>query len=459
MKFARFATTCLAATLVVVPVQRAAADNALVGGIVGGIIGGAIVNEANKNRNKSTTRSSSGQTSAQREANREVQVALNYFGYPVGTPDGALGPRSRAAITEYQVTLGFPGTGQLNDFERDLLVSSYYRAQAGGATTAQMIATNPRGVKGLLIAWRDERLGVTPPAQPGVMAAAPAPAAPAMPFAQAVVPAAPAVAPGLPSFMGQAAAATQVSLASHCSKVSLVTNTNGGFVTQVTMQDPAFALSEQFCLARTYAITQSEELMAKVAGFTPAQIAEQCGGFGPAMADHVAAVSVTGRDAVLQGVSGFVLGSGMAPAQLAGTAKICLGVGYVTDNMDVAVGSALILTTLGERPYAELLGHHLAQGIGTSARPDLALQWFDMSIGTSGDPVVQVFAPGMSDRAGLIRMAAYAVAGQPLPGGSAAPAPAATPVPAMAPAAPAPQATTPGRMPSFNLPFLGSKSP
>lgn len=129
----RIATTCLAASLVVAPVQRAAADNALVGGIVGGIIGGAIVNEANKNRQpKTTTRSSSGQTSAQREANREVQVALNYFGFPVGTPDGALGPRSRAAISEYQVTLGFPGTGQLNDFERDLLVSSYYRAQAGG---------------------------------------------------------------------------------------------------------------------------------------------------------------------------------------------------------------------------------------------------------------------------------------------------------------------------------------
>lgn len=457
MKFTRFATTCLAATLVVAPVQRAAADNALVGGIVGGIIGGAIVNEANKNRQKTTTRSSSGQTSAQREANREVQVALNYFGFPVGTPDGALGPRSRAAITEYQVMLGFPGTGQLNEFERDLLVSSYYRAQAGGATTAQMIATNPRGVKGLLVAWRDERLGVTPPAQPGVMAAAPAPAAPAapvVPFAQAVAPAAPA-APALPSFMGQAGV-VQASLASHCSKVSLVTNTNGGFVTQVTMQDPSFALSEQLCLARTYAIAQSEEMMAKVAGFTPAQIAEQCAGFGPVLKDHVAAVSLKPRDEVLQGVSGFVLGSGMAPAQLAGTAKICLGVGYVTDNMDVAMGSALILAALGEKPYAELPGHHLAQGIGATQRPDLALAWFDMSIGTSGDPVVQVFAPGMSDRAGLIRMAAYAVAGVPLPGGSAAPAPVEAPVPA---AAQGEGGQTPGRMPSFNIPFLSSKSP
>lgn len=416
----RIATTCLAATLVVVPVQRAAADNALVGGIVGGIIGGVIVNEANKDRQpKTTTRSTaSGQTSAQREANREVQVALNYFGFPVGTPDGALGPRSRAAISEYQVTMGFPGTGQLNEFERDLLVSSYYRAQAGGATTAQMIATNPRGAKGVLIGWRDERLGVGQ-GQGTVMAATPAPV---VPFAEAAAPAAPA----MPSFLGQGKGGL-VSLASHCNKVSLVTNTNGGFVTQASMTDPLFALSEQFCLARTYAIAQSEDLIAKVPGFTPAQIAEQCAGLGPVLRDHVAAISLQGRDEVLQGVQGFVLGSGMSPAQLSGTAKICLGVGYMTDNMDVAMGSALILAVLGERTYAELPGHHLAQGIGAAQRPDLALSWFETGLGAPGDAVTTVFAPGMPDRNGLIRAAAHAAAGKPLPEGTGAPVPATLP--------------------------------
>jgi hypothetical protein len=415
----RIATTCLAASLVVAPVQRAAADNALVGGIVGGIIGGVIVNEANKNRQpQTTTRSSSGQTSAQREANREVQVALNYFGFPVGTPDGALGPRSRAAISEYQVTMGFPGTGQLNDFERDLLVSSYYRAQAGGATTAQMIATNPRGAKGVLIGWRDERLGVGQ-GQGTAMAAAPAPV---VPFAEAAAPAAPA----MPSFLAQGGGG-QVSLASHCNKVSLVTNTNGGFVTLASMTDPLFALSEQFCLARTYAIAQSEDLIAKVPGFTPAQIAEQCAGLGPVLRDHVAAVSLQGRDEVLQGVQGFVLGSGMSPAQLSGTAKICLGVGYMTDNLDVAMGSALILAVLGERTYAELPGHHLAQGIGATQRPDLALAWFETGLGAPGDAVTTVFAPGMPDRNDLIRAAAHAAAGKPLPAGTGAPVPATLP--------------------------------
>lgn len=489
MKSKSIAMPLLALALAAAPVTRAAADgkDALLGVVVGGVIGAAIANEAHKNRAKkssgSTTRSSSGQTSAAREANREVQVALNYFGYPVGSPDGQLGPKSRAAISEYQITMGFPPTGSLNEFERDLLVSSYYRAQAGGASTAALIAQNPMGAKGVLVAWKNERLGTG-----GALPAAPAPASnpfagtttaaapaapaspapsfvtnqgtasPAVPAFAAAAPA--AAAPALPSFMG-AAGAAPVSLSSHCSKVSLVTNSNGGFVTQVTMTDPAFALSEQFCLARTYAMAQSEELVGKIAGFTPQQIADQCLGFAPVLKPMVDAVSVQPRDAVTAQIASFAAGAGMPPAQLAGTAKTCLGVGYTTDNMDLALGSALILSVLAEPAYAELVGHHLAAGIGASARPDLALPWFEASLGTAASPVVQVFAPGMTDRAGLIRMAAYSVAGQPMPGGIVvvpAPAPAAAVVPSPSPS-PSPQkdgaAAGSGGFALPKLPFIG----
>lgn len=436
MYFKRIASTCIAAALVFSPVPAMAGD-ALVGGIIGGIIGGAIVNESNKNR-RTTTRNyaprTSGISSSQREANREVQIALNYFGFPVGTPDGALGPRSRGAISQYQALLGFAPTGNLNSWEQELLVQGYYRAQAGGAMTMQQVASDPRGTKGLLFTYRDEKLGI--PAPGGQMAAAQAPA-PQAGFAAAGTGAVAAAVPqfggatatggtALPSFMGQGA--TQASLASHCNKVSLVTNSNGGFVTQVTMTDPAFTLSEQFCLARTYAIAQGEELVSKVAGFTPQQISQQCEGFGPVMKDHVAALSLKSREEVMQGVSGFVLSSGMAPAQLSGTAKICLGVGYVTDNMDVAIGSALILTTLGEAAYAELMGHHLASGIGTAQRTDLSLPWYDHGFSAGTDGTTQVFAPGMADRSALIRLAAYSAAGRALPGATVpgAPVPAST---------------------------------
>jgi hypothetical protein len=59
----------------------------------------------------------------------------------------------------------------------------------------------------------------------------------------------------------------------------------------------------------------------------------------------------------------------MSPAQLSGTAKVCLGTGYAQDDMNVAIGSALLLTALGERAYSEYLGHHLSQGYGASERP------------------------------------------------------------------------------------------
>ncbi|NUB43877.1 peptidoglycan-binding protein [Fertoebacter nigrum] len=540
MKLKAIATAGIVAALSFAPAEpvRADAGDAIAGAIIGGIIGNAIAKDQQKRKQqqtRSTTRStkSSGISSAQREANREVQVALNYFGYPVGTPDGAIGPKSRAAISQYQALLGYPATGQLSQYERDLLVNGYYRAQSGGATTAQQIASNPLGVQGLLLMYRDEQLGIrtasstsgkygglpaevaasvdeialnsdptgtqlvqkagfiqladmnqdgrtdylldtsvtgsafwcnatacavrvfvsTPegyrrndfqafnvtPAmfdcqrgdctligqggQGTVMAATPAAPPPPsgtimagalptlpVPSAQPVVSAAvPTAQPGLPTFLETGP--TTVSLASHCNKISLMTNTNGGYTSAAAMTDAGFALGEQFCLARTYAMATGEELAGKVPGFTPQQISQQCQAFGPVLKDHVSALSLKPRDEVLQGVQGFILASGMAPAQLAGTATICLGVGYTTDNMDVAIGSALLLTVLGEKAYGELLGHHLSQGFGASVRPDLALQWYETGL-EAMQAGGSIFAPGLPDRTELIRKAAYTIGGR-----------------------------------------------
>lgn len=416
------ATTSLIVALGLTPAAPALAGSgdAVVGGIIGGIIGGAIVNDQNRRKAAPVRRYTTVRptvSSAQREANREVQVALNHFGFGVGTPDGAIGPKSRAAISEYQAMLGYPATGQLSEYERSHLVGSYHRAIAGGALTMQQAASNPMGMRGLLVTWRDEAAGIPPatpnfapqPMAPGVMAAAPAPAVPAAPLPQFAATPEPA-APALPSFLG--GGVTQASLASHCNKVNLTTSANGGMVTAAGMGDAGQALGEQFCLARGYAITQGEELAAAIPGFTPAQIAEQCAGFGPALHDQVTALSLQPRDAVLAGVSNFALGTGMAPAQLAGTARVCLSVGYRTDDIDVAIGSGLLLTALGERQYAELLGHHLAMGFGASPRPDLALEWYQMGLDALAGGAVPVFAPNQPDRSELIRKAAYTLGGR-----------------------------------------------
>ncbi|MEZ5869135.1 MAG: peptidoglycan-binding domain-containing protein [Defluviimonas denitrificans] len=340
---------CVVAALMLGQAAPAMADaDGLVGGVVGGIIGGIIVNEANKNKRTTTVRRTTkrtGLSSAQREANREVQVALNYFGYPVGTPDGVLGRQSRAGISDYQLTLGYTPTGQLTEYERTHLIGSYHRAIAGGAVTMQQAAANPMGLRGLLVTWRDEAAGITVPAVPqqgqmALVAEPPAALAPeAAPVIAATAPAADPANGGLPTFLGSGGG-TQVSLASTCNKVAMMTTTNGGYTTVANMTDPSAALGEQFCLARSYAIATGEEMAAQVPGTTPAQIAEQCAGFAPAMKAEVAALSLQPADDVLAETRNFALSTGMSPAQLAATAKICDFGRLCAGQMDVAVGSA-----------------------------------------------------------------------------------------------------------------------
>jgi len=412
----------LATAIAVLPASPIAAGNSdFAAGILTGVIGSAIVRDVTKqnrarrnaarNARKQSNYKQSNYYSSVRAANVRVQTSLNYFGFPAGYADGVLGHRSRAAIASYQGWLGYPVTGRLTAYQRDFLVNSYSRALAGGAATAQQIAADPRGARGLLLTWRNELAGAAPVAPQG--SSVPAPTGGAAPQQTTTT-------ATLPNLLG-GAAGSQVSLASSCNKVGLVTGTNG-YMTAANMTDPALALNEQFCLARTYAIAQGEDLAAAVQGYSKAQIEQQCAGFGPAMKEQIAALSLKPRDAVLHDVSQFVLTTGLPPAQIAGTAKICLSVGYRKDEMGVALASALILTTLGEPAYGELIADHLATGFGVTRRPDLALGWYQMSFDAIANGSKPVFAPGQPERIGVVRKAAYAVAGQPLPGSAPVPA-------------------------------------
>ncbi|MFD2738936.1 peptidoglycan-binding domain-containing protein [Sulfitobacter aestuarii] len=426
----------LAASVALIPADRVEADagDFIAGAIIGGIVGA----NANKQRSRSTTKRTYRRAAPKKtyrskipatQEGRNIQASLNYFGFNAGAVDGQLGSKTRNAVSQYQAYLGYPVTGNLTAYEQNLLTSSYNRAQAGGYAVQQQIAATPDGTRGLLKTYRAEMAGHSAPSM-AAMAPQPLPLgttttttttiAGAAALA-AAVPAAPAPKPALepipepevdsaalPTFLGSGA---QASLASHCNTVSLITNTNGGFTTLASMGDPNVALNEQFCLARTYAIAESEDLISKVGGFTPAQIASQCDGFGPAMKDHVAALSLKPREAVVSDVSGFILGTGMSPAQLSGTAKICMGVGYRTDNMDVALGSALLLFAMGEGVYGELMGHHLSQGFGTARRVDMATGWYQAGLAAADNGAAAVFVPGQPERTELIRAAARRIGG------------------------------------------------
>lgn len=507
------------ATALSLSLIQPAAANDFLGGVVGGIIGGAIINEANKNKRRPV----SGVSSAVRQERREIQTSLNYFGFPAGTPDGVLGKRSRTAISGYQAYLGFPITGNLTEYEKTILLSSYHRAIAGGAETSRIISRDPDGVKAILLAQRDDmatgggtirraRVGyaglpievsdavdeIADSSDPSaeqllqrsgfiqladlngdgnndyildtsfagssfwcnatqcktlVFASSatgyvrndlllhdPVPAsfecigpncrvdqtylaslnnpAASQSTQTTELASAPAetkpTAPLVPLFQTEQATA---SLTSHCSKINLLTNANGGFTTVSTLGDANFALNEQFCLARTYAIAQGEELIAKVQGVSVAQIEQQCDGLGATMKDLVAGISLKGSDELTRDVAGFVLQTGMSPAQLSGTAKICLATGYRTENLDAALSSALLLVALGEKPYAELMGHHLSQGFGTAERRDLAISWYGVAVDALNSGATRVFAPAQSDRVDLIQQATYHLSGSAAPAG------------------------------------------
>lgn len=436
--------TLLAISVALVPASRVVADagDFVAGAIIGGIVGHAATKQ--NQRNRAATRTYTPKPPAPRapripstQEGREIQASLNYFGFNAGTVDGQLGRRSRDAVSSYQAYMGYPSTGQLSPFEQNLLISSYNRAQAGGFAVTQQVAGNPDGTRGLLKVYRAELAGQTTQLSQGTpVVLAPQPVAPTTTTTTTTVvaPAAPAPTPapapapeaadtlafasGLPSFLGSGATP---SLASHCNTVSLLTNTNGGFTTAAAMTDPNVALNEQFCLARTYAIANSETMIARVQGFTPDQIAAQCKQFGPAMQPHVAALALKTQPEVVQDVAAFILTTGMSPVQLKGTAQICMGVGYRTDDMEVALGSALMLFAMGDHVYGEVMGHHLAQGFGTSKRVDAARAWYAQGIAAADNGAPAVFAPGQPERTELLRQASLSLGSSNAPGASTQP--------------------------------------
>ena len=213
-----------------------------------------------------------------------------------------------------------------------------------------------------------------------------------------------APAPALPSFAAPVAAAN--SLASHCGKVNLLTAQRGGFVLASDGGDAPVARAEQFCLARNFAVDTGEQMVAAMPGTTMEMVQAQCSSFGPAMSSQIAALSSKPQAKVMEAVDAFAATTGMTSDQLRTTATLCLSAGYSSDNMDVALGSALLLVSMGSAPHAELLGHHLQDGFGTATRPDLARDWYGTAIDALTGGAEPVFAPNQPNRTELLVWAA-----------------------------------------------------
>lgn len=421
--FTKFMTaTSIVAALAILPAQNAKADAGdLIGGlIIGGIIGHAVT-QGNQ-RSAAATQAARPSIPATQQG-RETQTALNYFGFNAGTVDGQVGPGTRAAIERYQGSMGFPVNGrEFSSYQFDFLMDAYYWATTGGA--GQTGLTNVS----LLYAYRDNvqnrgTMAAVAPQPPATVVITPQAAAPAT-MAAASTPAAPTTMPNL-----FANAQPSPSLANTCNGVMLQTSTNGGYVTQASMTDPGFALAEQFCVARTYAMAEGEELMGAIVGLTQDQITAQCGDFTTMLSAQIDRVSVTATEMLLPEIRQFAQSTGIPPAELSATSRVCLSVGYAQDDMRMAVGSALMLVALGEDAYGELVGHHLRQGFGTTTRADLAMGWYEASLSALESGAQPVFMPGQPERVALIRAAVGRIGNAT----QAVPAPVPAPVPAALP--------------------------
>ena len=58
----------------------------------------------------------------------ELQWALILLGYDVGSPDGLLGPKTRAAIRAFQLSAGLPVNGRLSEQLENAVMAAYLAA-------------------------------------------------------------------------------------------------------------------------------------------------------------------------------------------------------------------------------------------------------------------------------------------------------------------------------------------
>ncbi len=339
------------------------------------------------------------------EAGRQVQTALNYFGFNAGYVDGQVGPATRAAVERYQAALGFPVNGRsFPEPQAQYLIGAYLWASNGGAIQS--------GLQGapLLVAYRDVLDGTAGPTVAGNPGGSTTTVI-VNPATTTIVPegAAPVTtvsASGTPEVPNLFAGASDAPvLSSRCDAVALQGQANGGMMTLGNLTNPGFALSEQFCTARASAVNQGHDLTEAIVGMTYEQISVQCQGFSEALATQSSLIGLVSPQQVTASAQGFAITTGIPQAELAATARVCLGVGYGADDMQMAMGSALILVASGEPAYGELLGHHLREGYGLEADGHRAHEWYDASLNALAAGAPAVFSPSDAGRLPLIRQA------------------------------------------------------
>ncbi|MGI3168688.1 peptidoglycan-binding domain-containing protein [Pseudooceanicola sp. C21-150M6] len=446
-------TKVVAATVALsVPANSASADigKVIIGAAVGGIIGCATGALNCKGQKRS---SGGGQKTyrkpqlsqaqiAQRAENKRVQSALNAFGYNVGTADGVFGKNTRRGIGAYQSALGFPGTGELTDYQRQFLLDSHNRAQAQGAYMGQdtlrgyYAEQNPQwaaangfagnGYAGNGYAGNGGYTGntgydantgyagnngytgnagytgntgyagntgntggygtVTTPQVPQT-----APTVPGFNTAKAEAPA------GLPPLMPKTnALSASASMSDRCDLVDLLSQSNG-VIQASNITDPDQALSEQFCGMRGYAMGVGDQVMTEYGLDAAAAESQFCGPISNGMMAVSETVATAKPEEIAAKAAAKTQELAVTDADTArALGTICMSVGYRQDDPSMAMGGALMMIGQGDYAYSEVLGHHLREGFGMPANAQAADPWYRAAIATLEQGGTPAFLPAQS---------------------------------------------------------------
>ncbi len=330
-----------------------------------------------------------------REENRRLQSALNGVGFNAGGADGIVGPQTRSAISAYQAHMGFPVSGELNAFQREQLLGAHQQIKNGSAAARFPEVNRKEGPQGLVKALQDpgyaDRFGQQPQPQ---LANTPAPSG----NDDLVLP--PSLAESNPVQISTS------SMAEHCELTTGIMQANAGPAIVNNIADPDQALSEQFCDARSYAITQGNGLLDQLDGKT-AEFTDFCTKIAARLTPAIAEIPSGDTKAVAikaQEIMEPVFQGDSAAAATAG--QICLGIGYRQDDSEIALGAATMMLASGKLSYNELFGHHTRWGFGTATARDTSQQWYLSAITAMDQGAEPAFWPSKStQRNEIIRQA------------------------------------------------------
>lgn len=337
-----------------------------------------------------------------REENRRVQSALNGVGFNAGGADGIVGPQTRNAMSDYQAHMGYPVTGELSEPQRQHLLAAHQQIKNGNAAARFPEVNRQEGPQGLVKALQNPAYAdeFNQDQQPRAVEARSANGDDDLVLPPAL---------SKPSRVPLSAS----SMAEYCELTAGISQTNAGPMLAGNVTDADQALSEQFCDARSYAITQGNGLLNQLNGKT-GEFTDFCSKAAVRLAPAIAEIPTGDTKAVAiraQEIMNPVFQSDMQAAATAG--QICLGIGYRQDNAQIALAAATMMLASGKLSYNEVFGHHSRWGFGTAESKDTSEEWYLSAISAMEQGAEPAFWPSKSDeRNAVIRDAIAADASQ-----------------------------------------------